>query len=348
MAGAAVSACSLSGLDSEYGLDASADSGGTVEAGKGGDAGCKATEDCTNGVDDNCDGLTDCADPTCTTAGFACSAAAIPSGWSLVAFNSMARPVCPTSYGAEQAIISDVDGGVDTCACTCSGSPAVCAGTASYNDYPNACTDGQTGVNVAVNNGACTPISTAITTGNYYQLYFASTAQAQQGSCSGTGKVTAAPPPTLSAGATCAAPAQLGAGCAAGVCVPPTGMGFAACIAHPGSVACPTFGFTRQSLVSTGTPGYVDMRACGPCPCATDLTCGTVSNVALFANGSCSGGAAYNINTGCQLASGGASVGSYEVAFASDGGTTCQPTGPSAPTGSVGLDSHVETICCAP
>jgi hypothetical protein len=280
--------------------------------------------------------------------GFSCTASAIPAGWSLVAFTAKTRPVCPTMYGAEQAIISDVDGGPASCGCTCSGSSGVCAGTATYNAYPNACSTGASGVNVAVNNGACGALGTTITAGDSYQLYFASTAQAQQGSCMGAGKVTGAPTPTFNAGATCATPAQLGAGCSAGVCAPATGTVFAACIAHPGSVACPTFGFTQQVLASTGTPGYVDGRSCGACPCATSITCGTVSSVALFPSGNCSGGAAIGINTGCQLAGAGTSIGSYEVAYASGGDPSCQPTGAAAPGGAVSLDSSVETICCAP
>jgi len=351
----AVTGCSLSGLDTQYGgADASAGDGATAgdAAGKGdapaaGDV-CAPTEDCTNGVDDDCNGLADCADPSCTMAGFACTAAAIPTGWSLVAYSATTRPVCPALYGAEQAIVSDPAGAPDACGCVCSGSSAVCAGTASYSGYPNACATGATSVNLAVNNGACGAVGTTVTAGDYYQLYFASTASAQQGTCSGAGKITSAPAPTFSAGATCAAPAQLGGGCSAGVCAPPTGSVFAACVAHSGNVACPTFGFTQQVLASTGSPGYVDMRACGACPCATSLTCGTVSNVALFDNATCAGGAAYNINTGCQLAGGGAGIGSYEVAYAVSGDATCQPTGSSNPAGSVTLDANVETICCAP
>jgi hypothetical protein len=345
--------CSLSGLDDQYGAtDASADasSGGDAADGSAAESGdaCKTTENCTNGIDDNCNGLVDCADPQCTSAGFACTPANIPKGWTLVAFSAKTRPVCPAMYGAEQAVVSGVSGAAASCGCTCSGSPAVCGGTASYSGYPNACTTGATGVNLAVNDGACSSVGTNIAAGDYYQLYFASTAQPQQGTCGGTGHVTMAPTPTFSAGATCAQPAQLGAGCPTGLCAPPTGTVFKGCIAHAGDVACPTFGFTQQVLASTGTPGYVDMRGCGSCPCATSLTCGTVSNVALFTNGGCTGGAAYNINTGCQLVNSSASIGSYQVAFPTGGSSTCQPTGSPPPTGSVILDSNVETICCAP
>jgi hypothetical protein len=355
------SACSLSGLDSTYGVDGGAPSGdasvseggdAAVEASGMGDAGdaCKPTEDCTNGIDDNCNGLVDCADPACTTAGFACTAATVPAGWTYVAFSGKTRPVCPAMYGTEQAVISSVGGAADSCGCTCAGSAATCGGTATYYQYtsPGACVTNQTPVTLDVNNGACSGVSTSVTANDFYQLYYGSTAQAQQAACSGTGMITAAPAPTFNAGATCVGPSQLGAGCTAGACAPPTGTVFAGCIEHSGDMACPTFGFTQQTLVSTGTPGWTDKRTCGDCPCATSLSCGTVSNVALFANGTCAGGASYNINTGCQEPTSGAGIGSYVVSYASSGSASCQPTGSAAPGGSVTLDANVETICCAP
>jgi hypothetical protein len=358
--GAMLAGCSLSGLDSAYGLDggSASDASATdaadarVSASDSGDSGdaCQAAENCTNGIDDDCNGLVDCADPHCTMAGFACTAAAVPSGWTFIAFSEKTRPVCPAMYDAEQTIVSGVAGAADGCGCTCSGSAATCGGTATYTQYtsPGACVSNPTGVNLGVNNGACGATGTSVTSGDFYQLYYASTAQAQQGACTGAGKVTTAPAPTFDAGATCDGPTQLGGGCSTGACAPPTGAVFVGCISHPGKVACPTFGFTQQTLASTGTPGWVDERTCGTCPCATGLTCGTVSNVALFTNGTCADGAAYNINTGCQEPMSSGSIGSYVVSYASSGDTTCQPTGASAPGGSVTLDSNVETICCAP
>jgi hypothetical protein len=357
--GALVAGCSLGQLDSQYGVDGSvdgastADSGDTGATGDGSDAsdGCSAVENCTNGIDDNCNGLVDCADPMCKTAGFACTAAAIPPGWTLVAFSATTRPVCPAVYGAEQAVVSGVSGAADTCGCTCSGTSATCGGQDVYIAYPpgNACVSGNS-IGVNTNNGACSSISTSISNMGFYTLFTAPapTPASQQGTCSGSGKVTATPAPTFNAGATCAQPAQLGAGCSAGVCAPPTGMPFKACVAHAGSVACPTFGFTQQVLASTGSPGYVDMRSCGSRPCATALNCETFTNVALFSNGTCAGGPAFNVTNGCGMAGGSANIGSYQVGFTTSGDPTCQPTGASPPTGSVTLDSHVETICCPP
>src|SRR6202020_1858700 len=104
----------------------------------------------------------------------------------LVAYSATSRPVCPAHYGAETAIVGDPAGAADACGCVCSGGPAVCAGTATYSGYPNACTTGAASVNLAVNDGSCSATSTTVTAGDYYQLYFASTAVAQQGACTGT------------------------------------------------------------------------------------------------------------------------------------------------------------------
>jgi hypothetical protein len=335
VAGIVVGACSLSGLDEQYGPS-------------GAIMGCGGPENCTNGIDDNCDGLVDCADPQCTQMGFACTASAIPAGWLLVSFSTSARPVCPVAWGAEAQVVSNVAGAPGTCACTCSGGPATCVGTATYNGYPNACSTGAAPVNLAVNDGACAATTASITSGNSYQLYFASTAQPHQATCTGSGTVTAAPPPTFDAGATCAAPSMLGTGCAVGVCAPPSAAPFKTCISHPGTVACPAFGYTAQVLASTGTPGYVDARACGACSCASSITCGAVSKVVLFTNATCAGGAADAIDTGCQLVGSSASIRSYKVEYASGGDDACKPKSSSPPTGSVVLDGNVKTICCAP
>jgi hypothetical protein len=327
-------------------MDAPADAKGDTAVGDatGSGDGCKP-EDCLNGIDDDCDGLVDCADPACSNAGFFCTAAAIPTGWTLVAFSATTRPSCPTRYASEQAIVSNPAGGPDTCSCHCSGTAASCGGTATYQGFPNACASGAVTVNLAVNGGACTATSTSVSSGHFYTLP-GSNAVAQQGNCSGAGAVASAPAPTFDAGATCAAPAQLGAGCSSGVCAPATGTAFGACIAHPGNVACPTFGFVKQTLVSTGSPGYVDNRTCGSCPCATSLGCGAVSNVALYSGASCTG-AGFNVGGSCGVINATASIASYRVSFSESGSTTCQPTGSSTSTGSVVLDSNVETICCA-
>jgi hypothetical protein len=333
--------CSLAGLDSEYGVD------GATGAEGGGDA-CNRPENCTNGVDDNCDGLVDCADPECTGAGYACTAAAVQSGWTFVAYSATTRPVCPASYGAQvQAVIGKVAGQAASCSCSCSGTEAVCGGNVTLQAYPSGCTS-DTNLNLPVNDGICS--ETSVPSGYSFQLANPAS-QPIQGTCSGSGIVANGPPtPTFDMGATCGVSTSLGAGCGAGACAPPTGASFKPCIVHPGNVACPQLGFTQQILVSTGNPGYVDTRACSDCPCGTSLQCGLVRGMGFWSDKVCNGGGG-----GGQALSAGATcgpvynaIGSYQVQLEPTGSAKCQATGSSTATGNVTLDQNVETICCPP
>jgi hypothetical protein len=350
---ATLGGCGLTQLDSEYGLDGSADAPHRPDGEGGAADACSQPENCTNGVDDNCDGLVDCADPTCNKGGFACTPGDIPSGWTLVAYDATARPICPSSYGAggEQAVVTNVGGAAATCTCGCSGTAATCEGTAIIIGYPNSCVMG-TPVNLAVADGACSPATTSITATDSYELNFQSSVSAEAGNCSGAGQVMGTlAPPTFSAGATCAVSSPLGAGCTTGVCAPAPGTGFVGCITHPGNVMCPTFGFSQPTLASTGTPGYLDMRGCAGCTCATTLNCGSVTNVALFASATCEGSAAFNVNSGCQLINTSGTNQGYKVSYGPlQGSAACVPTSatPPAPTGAVVLDSSALTICCPP
>jgi hypothetical protein len=333
----AVGGCGLGGLD---------DGAAVATDASPGDA-CGPIEDCANGVDDDCNGEVDCADPACATAGFACTRAAIPIGWTLVAFSQKTRPVCPTTFGTEHAIVSGVAGAADTCSCVCSGTAATCGGTAHFRQSENACTTFTEGPDLAVNDGACGSVATTLDETSEMLDDNGSNTSAQQGACSGVGMVTSAPTPTFDEGATCGQPPALGAGCTTGVCAPSTGASFEACILHAGTMACPTFGYSTQHLVSPGTPGYVDARSCGACPCATSLGCNSVSSITLFQGGGCTGGS-YGMGDGCQPFSGSTAYASYRVAFSTTGSSTCQPAGASPAGGGVNLDAAVETICCGP
>jgi hypothetical protein len=291
----------------------------------------------------------DCDDLACRSAGYSCTGAAVPAGWTLVAYSPDDRPVCPSGFEGEQAVVSDVAGGAASCSCVCGGGPAQCVGTTVYNGYyENSCSTGS-GTTVNVNNGACSPMSTSLVAGTSYQLdQLGPEPVAQQATCTGSGSVVGtAPKPTFMAGATCSVGSPSALGCSAGaVCAPAIGSPFKECISHPGTAACPMFGYSKQSLVSTGSPGYVDGRGCGACPCATSLGCGATSLVTLFGGAGCTG-SSYGIVIECPAAVGSSSaVASYQVGYSTSGSASCQPTGASSPTGSVTLDDHVETICC--
>jgi hypothetical protein len=321
--------CSLGGLD-----DGDAGGGGTD--GGGGEAG-------------GCNG--DCASSACKSAGFACTPTAVPAGWTLVAYSPDARPICPSGFGNEQAVVSDVGGAAASCDCTCSGGPAECDGTTSYNVYPNTdCFDATSNQSVDVNDGKCSPISGANLTATFvYQLdQIGAEPTVTQGNCTGSGTVKGTlPAATATRGAACAARAVSASGCSGGaVCAPPTQDPFKACISHSGSVPCPTFGFSKQTRVSTATPGYVDGRACGSCSCATSLKCQSASGVTLFPSAGCKG-TGYEILIECPAAiTSSMTIASYKVEVPTTGSAACQPTGASTPAGDVTLEEPIETICC--
>ncbi|HEY8039601.1 MAG TPA: hypothetical protein VIF15_07395 [Polyangiaceae bacterium] len=320
----------------------------TVDAG---DDGCsKVTENCTNGVDDNCNGLVDCADPQCVPQGFACTAGDVPAGWTVVAFSATTRPVCPGSYGTEQAVVSNVSGAAASCACACSGTAAQCVGLAGYYYYgtnQSACGTATTVNNANINNGACTGTGDSIPNNTWYEL-LSTTPTVQQGTCSGSGQVSGSlQPVTTSAGATCSVAKPLGAGCSGNqACVPTTGTTFLQCIAHPGDVNCPAFGFTTKTLASTGNPGYVDSRGCGGCSCSTNLqSCAPLTSMAFYSNNNCTG-TSWPIYNSCTGEVAGGTALSYKINVTETGDPSCQPSSGSSPTGTVTLDSNVETICC--
>src|SRR5580658_9755031 len=124
-------ACSLGGLEatpSDAGPDAA-----PMDAAKKTDGGTRP---------DGCASV-DCDDLACRSAGYSCTGAAVPAGWTLVAYSPDDRPVCPSGFEGEQAVVSDVAGGAASCSCVCGGGPAQCVGTTVYNGYyENSCSTG--------------------------------------------------------------------------------------------------------------------------------------------------------------------------------------------------------------
>jgi hypothetical protein len=316
---------------------------------------CPMIEDCQNGVDDNCDGLVDCADPQCQALGWACTQGVVPTGWSLVAFSATARPFCPTAYPTTQNVVSNVAGAADSCTCDCKTlTSASCQGTVVVEGWPNACAMGAADTTLAVNDGACGSTSIALKPGNFYSVdQLAGSISAQQGTCSATGEVAAMPAPTFSSGITCGTPTVYGTGgCTQGeTCAPSVPNTLELCMMKAGAATCPPNGFSAQTNVSTGTPGYVDGRSCGGCACGTNLSCGSIQasnvNVELYSSSSCGTGI-YNVPEACASGAPTATATGYKVAgYGTSGSAACDVTTASAPTGSVTLDpSTAATICC--
>ena len=156
----------------------------------------------------------------------------------------------------------------DTCGCTCSGSSGTCVGTASYNGYPNACSTNASGVNVGVNNGAAVrsarqspPATTTSCTSRRRRRLSRALHRRREHHLRAD--------PHLQRGGHVRGARAPGDGLPGGRLCAPDGRDVRGMRCARGDVACPTFGFTQQVLASTGSPGYVDGRTCGACPCAT-------------------------------------------------------------------------------
>ena len=108
--------------DASAPLDAAAGEDRAIQPSPCGDGG---SEICDDGLDNDCNGLADCDDPACTS-GFACTAADVPAGWSLVAY-ATARDACPAGFGAPADLEEYAGLGPATCGCTCTTiAPALC------------------------------------------------------------------------------------------------------------------------------------------------------------------------------------------------------------------------------
>ncbi len=123
----------------------------------GGPDACDSVEICNNGIDDDCNGLVDCADPACT-AGWTCTAAPVPSGWSVVSYAQSSRPACPAGYGTPADVVEGPIGAPATCGCTCNVTTAGSCESGQFSVSGNlGPTCGIGAVNSQGNGGACSP-----------------------------------------------------------------------------------------------------------------------------------------------------------------------------------------------
>lgn len=312
------------------------------------DACGSATEICNNGIDDNCNGLIDCSDPECT-AGWTCNAAAVPAGWSIVAYAENARPSCPLGYGTSNDVFEGPNAAPAECACACNVSTH------------GSCETGTFSVEVSEMGQACVaPSITAPGNGGACSAAVEDFQPVQGGKMLVTplgysaGVCTAEPTTNLptvsfaSEGLVCTSTEGSGAGCAnGGACVPATqGGGFAACISRAGVVACPA-GFTSIHTVGAG---IIDSRGCSACTCgAPSATCASPT-LTFFTNAACSSGEQQvPANGNCSPFPGPSGLGAPTyVAYAyaaSVQGEGCAPPPPVSPDGGVSLTTP-RTVCC--
>ncbi len=306
---------------------------------------CLPAEICNNGIDDNCDGKIDCDDPMCGA--WTCTAAAVPSGWSVVEYNQGQRPSCDPGYGSAKVAYEGPSGAPASCSCACSvTTPGSCIGGNFGNDYSFGVGGCGTPMPLAANGGACTTGPKFANTGVDLAV---SPAPYDAGICLPSQTASTKPVAFQNVGESCRELDAGGAGCnSGGSCVPKTTSGFSLCILHDGTETCPT-GFSDLHTVGTDAG---DTRGCSPCTCgAPTATCGNAS-VTFYQDTNCSQGAQTVPANGMCAAfpgpMGNGLTGPFYVTYeytAQVENEGCGAATPGVPEGGVEL-TGIRTICC--
>jgi hypothetical protein len=310
--------------------------GGTGAAGaSGGTGGGGPTEICDNGVDDDDDGLVDCEDEDCP--GLACLPT-IPMGWEGPLVVHVGEEASSAECEAPWDVLALTGASVyqaapaECAACGCTAVQNVTCSpiTVSYYDQSD-CAGSVSSSQESTQVAGCQAFSSA----NVLSAS-ASLSTPSGGNCSPTGGETTSVPAVTRDRVTVCRQSQ--PACTDG-CAPPAPAGFAnvACIAKPGTDACPA-GFGGPLVVYQS---FVDTRGCASCSCGAPagVACnGTVQIHTLTACSSSFDTIAYGE---CDLTS------NDPDAFVDiPGGVTgsCPPSG-GGPTGS-GTALEPVTLCC--
>jgi hypothetical protein len=313
--------------------------GGSSGTGTGGTGGTLVPEDCTNGTDDNADGMVDCADPQCAP-DYQCETAP-PSAWSNIGYKAeraVTDPAADCSGFDALEFKRDLVAPSTGCDCSCSDpEEAKCTVTASRIWQNPDCSGGYAAV--SLNMCEDYPSSWAVAG------ILTGTCTHTPGSCSPGSSGTPTAATWMGAVDVCVTKEQ-GGGCGAGaVCVkkPVDALEPAACVHHPGYVACPP-AYPQQNVYHDG---FEDGRACSASACSCGSPNGSCApTVVIFANPSCTGSpeATYALDGACHNT--GFGYGEIRGGFVTDNLTpgTCTPSG-TGETGAVTpTDAH--TVCC--
>ena len=287
------------------------------------------------------DGGTTAADPCATSPG---SCIAVPSGWSLVAFAPAQTSPCPSGFSATPS--QDVfEGPSASGACSCGTchvmQPPSCAAGSIAVHYDNASTgmcDKVANPSPLANSpaGSC---GTDTYQGDYSVYDVQYTAPPPSGgACTSAGVKTASAVSYAATDRLCQADSSQLAACDGGVCHPDLSGPYAACIAAPGSVACPPGPLSVAHQVGTGAT-----FSCADCSCSVGATCsGTLT---LYPDTSCKGGG-YAISTGvCVGISSSTTYHAYQYTAGAPTNVACQ-AGAAGPAQNLSL-AAAQTICCA-
>jgi hypothetical protein len=319
------------GLDTD-GLatdDAGDDSGEPAEASVAADAGAGA--DGQAAADDGSvvvEGSTDA--PGAIDEAAAGCLATVPSGWSIVAYETTAA-ACPAGYGAAHDERSGATAATGACPCSCqiTATPNCTAGTLPTY-YGNGAGCSSQGESIPVNGGVCTALTQA---GILAQSFEAPPIALSGGSCSG---VPQPDPSQVTAQAVryCDVPAAS----AGAVCEGTAPAGFAACIESAGDVACPTgTPFSNRSVVA-------DTEKLSCSACATCLLTGTCSSpeISFYADTQCAQLVVQLPSNGTCVSSGANNRTVVASEYSAQANASCQASG-STPS-ITPLGQH--TLCC--
>ena len=309
---------------------------------------CGTVEICNDGIDNDCNGLVDCADPQCQEGGWDCTPA-VPSGWSLVAYDRGGRPSCATGWGSSASLVEGPVVGGTSCTCSCGPmlSNPCDDGTAALSLGQNACGCAQVQSVPLVSDGGCNPIGAPI--GQPCGPWGDSLVKPIGLGASPAPVACADDPqrPTITYGAqgeSCTAQESAGAGCPSGGGCLPGPAPAVACIEAVGIQSCPT-GFTQQYTVYTPS-NVIDQRQCGSCGCTATPTGCSGATVTLYDDPGCTQNAVTLAADGkCDPLHGDPTDAGWFVYAATLGASACSGAATTGLDGGLLLRAP-ETICC--
>jgi hypothetical protein len=268
----------------------------------------------------------------------------VPSGWTLVAFAPAQTSPCPSGFAAS-ASQDVVEGPSAPGACSCgtchvTQPPSCAAGTIAVN-FDNASTGmcDKVANPSPLSNSPAGSCLTDIYQGDYsvYDVQYTAPPPGG-GACASAAVQTASAVSYAAKDRVCQPDSSQAAACDGGMCHPGLSGPYAACIAAPGSVACPPGPLSVAHQVGTSAS-----FSCADCSCSVTASCsGTLT---LYTDTGCTRGA-YGISTGvCVGISSAATYKAYEYTAGAPTNVACQ-AGAAGPAQNLALTSP-QTVCCA-
>lgn len=299
----------------------------------------------TSAMDAPADTSPDTSTPDSSTCTLANGCIVVPSGWALVAVDTVASaPACPTGFAAAGAsdVVEGPNAGATACGCqACSvGTQPDCASGAvkvAFDFGGGGC--GMAGAPPQNNNTPAGSCGTDLYMGSLNNLNLKYTPPAPTGgACTSAGQLQKQNVTYAGHARVCRPDTPTSAGCNGNQCTPTLSAGYSACIEIAGNQTCPA-PMTAKHRVGTDVS-----YTCGACPCTVGSKCsGTMT---LYRDNQCQNNPiALTVDDACHPSGTNQSYGSYKYT-ATASMVTCAP-GAAPAAQSVALVGE-ETICCAP